>query len=83
MQTYNVALGVNCKFCHSPMKNMVDSLDYAADIEPMKNNARDMMKMVIDINSKNFYYDKTVEPVYLNSVTCKTCHRGDPFPTVD
>lgn len=80
MQTYNIALGVKCNFCHVPMKNIADSIDYVSDAEPMKENARKMMKMVIDINKKNFYFDKTVEPVYLNTVSCKTCHRGEPFP---
>ena len=80
MQTYNIALGVKCNFCHVPMKNITDSLDYVSDAEPMKENARKMMKMVIDINKKNFHYIKEIEPVYLNTVTCKTCHRGEPFP---
>ena len=80
MQTYNIALGVKCNFCHVPMKNITDSLDYVSDAEPNKENARKMMKMVIHINKTNFYFDKNVEPVYLNTVTCKTCHRGEPFP---
>ena len=80
MQTYNIALGVKCNFCHVPVKNIPDSIDYVSDAEPMKENARKMMKMVIHINKTNFYFDKNVEPVYLNTVTCKTCHRGEPFP---
>ena len=80
MQTYNVALGVKCKFCHVPMKNMADSLDYASDAEPMKKNARDMMTMTININKTMFYFDKNERPEYLHTVTCKTCHRGEAFP---
>lgn len=83
MQTYNIALGVKCNFCHVPMKDITDSLDYASDAEPMKENARDMLRMVIDINKKNFYFDKNIEPAYLHTVTCKTCHRGEPFPPED
>ncbi len=83
MQTYNIALGVKCNFCHVPMKNITDSLDYFSDAEPMKENARKMMTMVIDINKKNFYFDETVRPEYLNTVTCKTCHRGHEFPPED
>jgi len=45
-----------------------------------KENARDMMRMVRDINSKYFYFDKTQKPEYLNTVTCITCHRGEVFP---
>ena len=80
MKTYNVALGVECKFCHLPVKGFPDSLDYASDKEPMKENARDMMRMVIEINSKYFYFDSTRRPEYLNTITCKNCHQGHPLP---
>jgi hypothetical protein len=82
MQSYNKALGVSCDFCHvkSKMFNLKDGLDYAADGEPMKENARDMMRMTIEINKHHFYYDKNKEPYLLNAVTCFTCHRGEAFP---
>jgi Photosynthetic reaction centre cytochrome C subunit. len=80
MQTYNKALGVKCEFCHVPVKGIPDSLDYVSDAEPMKTNARKMMRMVIKINSENFYFDTNQRPEYLHTVTCKTCHRGEPFP---
>ena len=83
MQTYNIALGVKCNFCHVPVKDIKDSLDYASDAEPMKENARDMMRMVIDINKNNFYFDKNERPEYLHVVSCKTCHRGEHFPPED
>ena len=83
MQTYNVALGVKCEFCHVPMPGFKDSLDYASDKEHMKEEARKMMRMVIQINRDNFWYNKAIQPEYLNTVTCKTCHRGEPFPDVD
>jgi hypothetical protein len=83
MQTYNKALGVQCDFCHVKAKGFNDSLDFASDAEPMKENAREMMKMTIEINSKHFYYNKNTRPEYLNTITCKTCHRGEPFPPED
>jgi hypothetical protein len=83
MQTYNKALGVQCAFCHVPVKGVADSLDYASDAEPMKENARKMMRMVIGINRKHFWYDRSQRPEYLNTVTCRTCHRGEAFPPVD
>lgn len=83
MQTYNIALGVKCNFCHVPVKNIPDSLDYFSDADPMKENARKMMEMVIDINKKNFYFYPEQRPEYLNTVTCKTCHRGEHFPPED
>jgi hypothetical protein len=83
MQSYNKALGVKCDFCHVPIKNLKDSLDYVSDAEPMKEEARKMMRMTIEINKTNFYFNKEERPEYLHTVTCITCHRGEPFPPED
>jgi hypothetical protein len=80
MHSYNIALGVKCNFCHVRQLIGTDTLNYASDAEPMKENARDMMKMTIQINKNNFYFDKNERPEYLHTVSCKTCHRGEPFP---
>jgi Photosynthetic reaction centre cytochrome C subunit len=79
MESYTVALGVKCNFCHVPVKN-TDSLDFVSDAEPMKENARRMMRMTIELNKNYFYFDTAVRPEYLSLVTCKTCHRGEAFP---
>ncbi|WP_276502553.1 c-type cytochrome [Terrimonas pollutisoli] len=80
MESYTKALGVSCKFCHVPFKNFPDSLDYASDDEPMKENARKMMRMTIHLNKTYFNFDTTTRPEYLKVVNCKTCHRGEPYP---
>lgn len=80
MESYSTALGVDCKFCHVSFKNFPDSLDFASDEEPMKENARKMMRMTIHLNKTYFYFDTTSRPEYLKVVTCKTCHRGEAFP---
>lgn len=80
MDSYTKALGVNCSFCHYAVPGFKDSLDFASDKEPMKEDARNMMRMVIDINTKYFYYDKNKHPQDLNTITCITCHKGDPYP---
>jgi hypothetical protein len=84
MSAYCKALSVKCDFCHS--FSMVENengkqeeLDFAADTQ-MKEQARNMIRMMIDINQKYFYFDKRIDPVYLNAVSCNTCHRGNPFP---
>ena len=87
MQTYNKALGVTCNFCHSQAKAPLpvptaDSLDYVQD-NSMKENARRMMMLNIDINKRHFYYDTASRPEYLKVITCKTCHQGHPFPPED
>ena len=80
MNSYNKALGVNCQFCHAPEKNFPDSLDYASDAVHMKEEARRMLRMTIHINLTYFYFDRSIRPEYLKTVTCNTCHRGEPFP---
>lgn len=84
MQTYNKALGVKCEFCHVKSKVYPGTdIDFRSDAEPMKENARDMMRMTIEINTNHFYFNKNIKPEYLNTITCKTCHRGEAFPTED
>jgi hypothetical protein len=80
MESYNKALGVSCNFCHSAVANFPDSLDFAADENKMKENARDMMRMNIYINKTWFYFDKTERPEYLKVVNCMTCHHGEAYP---
>ena len=80
MHSYNDALGVNCKFCHVPVTGFPDSLDFASDAEPMKEEARKMLRMNIYINKTYFYFDKNIRPEYLKTVTCNTCHQGEAFP---
>jgi len=80
MQSYSKALGVSCGFCHKAVQGFTDSLDYASDNHEMKANARKMMRMTIEINRTNFYFDTTQRPEYLKVVHCKTCHRGEPYP---
>ena len=80
MESYNKALGVKCEFCHVKQKVYPGNFDYRSDAEPMKENAREMMRMTIEINKNHFYFNKDTRPEYLNTITCKTCHRGEPFP---
>jgi hypothetical protein len=80
MHSYNKALGVKCDFCHTPYKNFPDSLDFAMDEKPVKEDARKMIRLTIQVNKDYFYYDSTQRPEYLKVVTCITCHRGDPMP---
>jgi hypothetical protein len=80
MHSYNKALGVKCDFCHTPYKNFPDSLNYALDENPMKEEGRKMIRLTMQINKDYFYFDSTQRPEYLKVVTCITCHRGDPMP---
>lgn len=80
MKSYNKALGEKCDFCHVPVPGFADSLDYASDDEPMKKDAREMMRMTIMINKTYFYFKKETQPEFLNRVRCMTCHQGQAMP---
>ena len=85
MKAYNQALNVSCDFCHVKPKDMLgiapvtDTLDYALD-NIMKEDARRMIRLTININKTYFNSDSTARPEFLNTVSCNTCHRGNPFP---
>ncbi|HEX6718872.1 MAG TPA: c-type cytochrome [Pyrinomonadaceae bacterium] len=67
------SLGVRCDHCHVKNgKNPTTGADnwiWESDDKPKKLIARQMMKMVMDINRANFDSQ--------TSVTCYTCHRGN------
>lgn len=81
MHSYNKALGVTCDFCHARDQAVFNGgLNYELDTNPLKDEARKMMRLTIQLNKDYFNYDTTKAPVYLNVVTCITCHRGNPMP---
>jgi hypothetical protein len=71
MNAYTRALGVACSHCHA-----VDQ--WEKDDKPAKQAARDMMRMVASINNDHIKNMKTV--VAGVTVSCSTCHRGQPHP---
>src|ERR1043165_3705450 len=70
MNFFSVSLGRRCNYCHV---NNQGQWDYASDAKPEKAAAREMIKMVMDIN-------KTTERLKLDPVSCYTCHRGRTSP---
>lgn len=69
MNYFAASMGRRCNFCHV---NNQGQWDYAVDTKPEKNQAREMIKMVLDTN-KN-YFKGNLE------VSCYTCHRGVNHP---
>src|SRR5437879_11581423 len=65
MRFMAASLGFQCGSCHV-IKN--GQLDSAADDKPEKQTAREMIKMVLDVNKNFAQGDPTV--------SCYTCHRG-------
>jgi len=69
MNFFATSLGVRCNFCHV---NTNGQWDYASDAKPEKTTAREMIKMVLDVNKSTFHGNP--------QVTCFTCHRGRSQP---
>jgi hypothetical protein len=73
-------LGVSCNYCHAKAKGETEKLDYASDEKPEKEIARNMMRMTLKLNKQYF---KTKHPLIGSkelTVTCNTCHNGQPHP---
>lgn len=68
MNQMRAGLGVHCHYCH------VAGQDPSVDGTPQKARAREMMRMVIDLNQRHFGGREVV--------TCFTCHNGSPQPAL-
>jgi hypothetical protein len=66
MGVFSAALGLSCEDCHTASSN--DWANYAQDVSPRKAMARQMVRMMADINKQHFGGRQVV--------TCFTCHRG-------
>ena len=74
MDSYNVALGVTCDYCHTK-NNKTSDLIFESDAKPEKLVARKMMIMTNDMNKKYFKGGEVI--------SCITCHRQQAYPTID
>ena len=73
------ALGVRCSHCHKGEEGKpLTTYDFASDDNPNKNRAREMLRMLNDIND----HLKKIEPSGDHRVNmwCHTCHHGRPRP---
>jgi hypothetical protein len=73
------SLGVRCDYCHVQVNPdltrtpfNVGGWVWASDDKPQKQKAREMMRMVIDLNAGHFRGE--------TRITCYTCHRGTAQP---
>lgn len=79
MKGFTRALGVHCSYCHQGEEGKpLSTYDFASDANPNKNRAREMLRMLRDIND----HLKKLEPSGDQRVNmwCHTCHRGRPRP---
>ncbi len=78
MRNITFALGVRCQFCHVGQEGMpLERFDFASDEKRTKLVARQMMRMVREINDR---LDTIPGPSAGIEVTCATCHRGVTRP---
>src|SRR5579864_438339 len=73
------ALGVRCSYCHKGEEGKpLATYDFASDANPNKDRAREMLRMLGDIND----HLKKIQPSGDQRVNmwCDTCHRGRPRP---
>jgi len=78
MFAFTRALGVRCTYCHVG-EDHVKPEDFEKDDKPQKRVAREMMRMVHDINEDYLEHLETRAKPEVG-VKCVTCHRGVAQP---
>lgn len=75
MRNFTAALGVRCQFCHVGEEGLpLEKFDFASDEKRTKLVARQMMRMVQEINRRLDTIPRAgLAPV---AASCATCHRG-------
>ncbi|HEX9895791.1 MAG TPA: c-type cytochrome [Gemmatimonadales bacterium] len=72
-------LGVRCQFCHVGREGMpLEQFDFASDEKRTKLVARQMMRLVQEVNRRIDTLPGRTSPGL--EVTCSTCHRGTSRP---
>lgn len=80
MRSFANGLGVRCQFCHVGEEGMpLDRFDFASDEKRTKLVARQMMRMVQEINRRLDTLPGRAAAGL--EVSCATCHRGVSTPT--
>lgn len=82
MRNFAGALGVRCTYCHVGQEGQpLSTFDFAKDEKRTKLTARQMMRMVEEINRRidTLPHDHS-QPHDSLRVTCNTCHRGVSRP---
>src|SRR5216117_3033056 len=81
MRNFAGALGVRCQFCHVGQEGQpLGQFDFAKDEKRTKLTARQMMRMVEEINRRLDTLPDHEKMTSHVEVTCNTCHRGVSRP---
>jgi hypothetical protein len=79
MRNFAGGLGVRCQFCHVGEEGKpLETFDFASDKKRTKLVARQMMRMVAEVNRRIDTIPERPTPGV--TVTCATCHRGISRP---
>jgi tetratricopeptide (TPR) repeat protein len=79
MIQFTTTLGVRCSYCHKGEEGKpLSTYDFASDENPNKDRAREMLRMLTDINA----HLQKIQPSGDKRVNvwCHTCHHGKPRP---
>jgi tetratricopeptide (TPR) repeat protein len=79
MKGFTRSLGVRCSYCHVGEEGKdLSTFDFVSDANPNKDRAREMLRMLGDIND----HLKKIQPSGSERVNmwCQTCHHGRPRP---
>ena len=80
MAGFTRALGVRCPFCHVGEEGRpLSTFDFPSDKKPTKRKAREMLRMVADINGGHLALLKEREDPPVR-VQCVICHAGRAVP---
>jgi hypothetical protein len=78
MKTFSQSLGVRCTHCHVGEEGKpLSTFDFASDKKANKAIARDMLRLVNRLNTKDL---PAIGGLESPQVTCYTCHRGSKEP---
>src|SRR3954471_6310548 len=72
MDNMAASLGVHCDFCHVH-NEATHAWDFPSDAKQEKKTGREMIRLVLDLNEKNFHGQPRVG--------CYTCHLGKEHPS--
>ncbi len=79
MKSFTSALGKRCEFCHVGKGDDVSSFNFPSDEKIEKKTARAMILMMRAINDQ-YLKNMPLEDEPRITVTCATCHHGQPRP---
>ena len=78
MRSFSQSLGVRCTHCHVGEEGRpLATFDFASDAKANKAIARDMLRLVNRLNSRDL---PAIGGLESPRVTCYTCHRGAKQP---